>query len=50
MKKVAPELDSLMWTLAEDVNERAVDEFGTRHPGTPRRSCPTDGHGERSAR
>ncbi len=32
MKKVAPELESLMWTLAEDGNDRAIDEFGNRHP------------------
>ncbi|MDR3691209.1 MAG: hypothetical protein P4L46_17650 [Fimbriimonas sp.] len=32
MKRVAPELDSLMWTLAEEGNERAIDEFGLRHP------------------
>ncbi len=32
MKHVAPELDSLMWTLAEEGNERAIDEFGQRHP------------------
>lgn len=32
MKHVAPELDSLMWTLAEEQNERAIDEFGERHP------------------
>ena len=32
MKHVAPELDSLMWTLAEEMNERAIDEFGNRHP------------------
>ena len=32
MKRVPPELDSLMWTLAEEGNERAIDEFGERHP------------------
>jgi len=32
MKKVAPELDALMWTLAEEGNARAIDEFGARHP------------------
>ena len=32
MKHVPPELDSLMWTLAEERNERAIDEFGNRHP------------------
>jgi hypothetical protein len=32
MKRVAPELESLMWTLAEERNERAIDEFGERHP------------------
>lgn len=32
MKRVAPELESLMWTLAEEGNERAIDEFGERHP------------------
>ena len=32
MKKVAPEIDSQMWTVAEDGNERAIDEFGDRHP------------------
>lgn len=31
MKRIPPELDSLMWTLAEDGNERAIDEFGARH-------------------
>jgi len=31
MKRVPPELDSLMWTLAEEGNERAIDEFGVRH-------------------
>jgi len=32
MKRIAPELESLMWTLAEEGNERAIDEFGGRHP------------------
>jgi len=32
MKRVAPELDGLMWTLAEEGNDRAIDEFGARHP------------------
>ena len=32
MKRVPPELDSLMWTLAEQGNDRAMDEFGERHP------------------
>ena len=31
MKRVPPEIDSLMWTLAEEGNERAIDEFGARH-------------------
>jgi len=30
--KIAPEIDGLMWKLAEEGNERAIDEFGTRHP------------------
>lgn len=32
MKKIAPELDSLMWTLAEDGGDRAIEEFGNRNP------------------
>ncbi len=32
MKKIPPELDSLMWTLAENGNDRAIEEFGLRHP------------------
>jgi len=32
MNRVGPELDGLMWTLAEEGNERAIDEFGARHP------------------
>jgi hypothetical protein len=32
MKRIAPELDGLMWTLAEGGNDRAIDEFGARHP------------------
>lgn len=32
MKRIAPELESLMWTLAEEGNDRAIDEFGVRHP------------------
>lgn len=32
MRKVAPELDCLMWTLVEEGNERAVDEFLVRYP------------------
>jgi len=32
MKRVPPELESLMWTLAEEGNDRAIDEFGERHP------------------
>ena len=31
-QRIAPELESLMWTLAEEGNERAIDEFGSRHP------------------
>jgi hypothetical protein len=32
MRKVAPELDCLMWTLVEQGNDRAVEEFLTRYP------------------
>jgi hypothetical protein len=32
MRRVAPELDSLMWTLVEENNPRAVDQFLARHP------------------
>ncbi len=32
MRRVAPEFDSLIWTLVEEGNERAIDEFLARHP------------------
>jgi hypothetical protein len=30
--RIAPELDSLMWTLVEKGNDRAIDEFLARYP------------------
>ena len=32
MRKVAPEMDQLMWTLVEAGNDRAIQEFAYRHP------------------
>lgn len=32
MNKVPPELDRLMWTLAEEGNPKALEEFGGRYP------------------
>jgi hypothetical protein len=32
VKRVAPELDSLIWTLVEEGNDRAVEEFLARYP------------------
>ena len=32
MKRIAPELDSLIWTLVEQGNERAIEEFLARYP------------------
>ena len=32
MRKVAPEIDELMWSLAEARDPQALDEFGQRHP------------------
>ncbi len=32
MKHIPPELDGLMWTLAENPDARALDEFGERYP------------------
>jgi hypothetical protein len=32
MKRVPPDLDRLMWTLVEDGDPRAVEEFGQRFP------------------
>lgn len=32
MKGVPPEIDQLMWSLAEESNQRAIDEFGERYP------------------
>ena len=31
-KSIPPELDDLMWTLAESGNDQAIDEFGDRYP------------------